>query len=116
MIIKQIIAGCKASIYATMKLVLTALKHGAIGATGDERLRLSIAYSLHPAYLPWLEVTDDALPAGDAGIWRGSVRLFLPVDASDSKVWTAAGDGAVHVGGGEHVAADDEAVHGVAEK
>ena len=27
-----------------------------------------------------------------------------------------AGDGAVHVGGGERVAADDEAVHGVAKK
>ena len=113
MIIKQIIAGCNASIHAAMKLVLIALKHG---AADDERLRLSIAYSLRPAYSPRLEVTGEALLASDAGSRRAPVRLFLPVDASGSKVWTAAGDGVVHVGGDEHVASGDEAVHGVAEK
>ena len=27
--------------------------------------------------------------------------------------WTAAGEGVVHIGGGEHIATGDEAVHGV---
>ena len=96
--------------------MLTALKHGVVDATGDERLRLSVAYSLHPAYSPRLEVTSEALPAGDAGSWRAPMRLFLPIDADSSKVWTAAGDGAVHVGGGEHAAIGDKAVHEVTEK
>ena len=76
MIIKQITAGCNASIHTAMKLVLTALKHG---AAGDERLRLLGAYSLCPAYSPRLEVTGEALLVGDAGGRRVPTRLFLPV-------------------------------------
>ena len=79
MIIKQITAGCNASIHTTMKSMLTTLKHGVAGAASDERLRLSGACSLRPAYWPWLEVTDEALLVGDAGGRRKLVRLFLPV-------------------------------------
>lgn len=90
-----------------MKLVCTTLKHA---VDGDERLRLSVAYNLRPAYSPQLEVTSEALPACDARSRRVPVRLFLSIDAGGSKVWTAASDGAVHIGGGEHVSAGDEAV------
>ena len=40
-----------------------------------------------------LDVTNEALLAGDAGSWRAPVRLFLPVDAGSSKAWSAAGVG-----------------------
>ena len=50
---------------------------------------------------------------GAGGYPRGFSYLY---DADDFKVWTANGDGAVHVGGSEHIAAGDEAVHRVAEK
>ena len=89
--------------------MLIALKHS---VANDERLCLSVAYSLRPTYLPRLEVTSKALPTGDAGSRRALVRLLLPIDADDSKVWTTAGDGAVHVGGGEQIAVSDKAVHG----
>ena len=92
MIIKQITDGCNANIHVVMKLVLTALKHNVVD---DERLHLSGAYSLRPTYSPRLEVTDEALPAGDVSGRRALVRLFLSIDVGDSKVWIEAGDGAV---------------------